>query len=45
MGGALALGGLGASQDLSCGVPFYGVNFDLFDAAKLAAEKKAVQVQ
>ena len=41
MGGALTMGGLAKSPDLSCGAPFYGVNFDLFDDAALA--KKPVQ--
>lgn len=36
MGGALTLGALAASDDLVCGAPFYGVNFDLFDIKKLA---------
>mmetsp|Transcript_5185 Transcript_5185/g.11527 ORF Transcript_5185/g.11527 Transcript_5185/m.11527 type:complete len:239 (-) Transcript_5185:299-1015(-) len=35
MGGALTMGGLAASPDISCGAPFYGVNFGLFDAAQL----------
>jgi len=35
MGGALAMGALAASKDITCGAPFYGVNFGLFDAAQL----------
>jgi len=35
MGGALTLGSLAASDDIDCGAPFYGVNFDLFDAKAL----------
>jgi len=35
MGGALTLGSLAASADITCGAPFYGVNFGLFDAAQL----------
>ena len=41
MGGALALGALGASDDIKCGVTFYGVDFALFDPA--AIDHKAVQ--
>jgi carboxymethylenebutenolidase len=36
MGGALTMGALAASPDISCGAPFYGVNFGLFEAAQLA---------
>ena len=35
MGGALAMAGLSASNDVACAAPFYGLNFDLFDAAKI----------
>lgn len=35
MGGALTMGGLAASNHIACGAPFYGVNFGLFDAAKM----------
>ena len=35
MGGALTMGALAASKDLSCGQPFYGVNFGLFEPAQL----------
>lgn len=41
MGGALALGALAKSPDLVAGVPFYGVNFQLFDPADFAG--KAIQ--
>ena len=39
MGGALAMGALAASADLSCGAPFYGVNFGLFDIPKQLVSK------
>lgn len=35
MGGALCMGALSASKDLTCGAPFYGVNFGLIDMAAL----------
>lgn len=35
MGGALSLGCAAASKDISCAVPFYGVNFDLFKPEQL----------
>lgn len=38
MGGALAMGSLAASPDLTCGAPFYGVNTGLFDFAQLASK-------
>lgn len=38
MGGALSLGSAAACKDISCAVPFYGVNFDLFTAEQLAAK-------
>lgn len=40
MGGALTLGGLAVSPLIVCGAPFYGCNFQLFDAQTL---KKPVQ--
>lgn len=41
MGGALTLGSLAASPDISCGAPFYGVNFGLFESEQL--KNKPVQ--
>ena len=41
VGVALTLGALAASKDLSCGAPFYGVNWNLFEAHEL--KYKAVQ--
>eukprot|EP00930_Biecheleria_cincta_P081036 TRINITY_DN6962_c0_g2_i1.p1 TRINITY_DN6962_c0_g2~~TRINITY_DN6962_c0_g2_i1.p1 ORF type:complete len:274 (+),score=53.93 TRINITY_DN6962_c0_g2_i1:51-872(+) len=38
MGGALTLGSLAASEDITCGVPFYGINFGLFDMKALATK-------
>ena len=38
MGGALTLGGLAESPEISCGAPFYGVNFGLFNAEQLASK-------
>jgi|EP00908_Phaeocystis_cordata_P008120 carboxymethylenebutenolidase len=38
MGGALTMGALAASPDLTCGAPFYGVNFGLFEASQLASK-------
>ncbi|KAJ1454852.1 dienelactone hydrolase [Pelagophyceae sp. CCMP2097] len=36
MGGALAVGSLAAHADITCGAPFYGVNFGLFQPEQLA---------
>jgi len=41
MGGALSIGALAASKHIVCAAPFYGVNFDLFDA-KTQLQKKPV---
>lgn len=38
MGGALTLGSLAASSDITCGAPFYGVNFGLFQPGQLASK-------
>lgn len=38
MGGALTLGSLAASENITCGAPFYGINFDLFDMKALATK-------
>ena len=38
MGGALTMGALAASKDISCGAPFYGVNFGLFEPSALASK-------
>ena len=35
MGGALTMGALAASKDITCGAPFYGVNFGLFETSQL----------
>ena len=42
MGGAVSMGALAASPDISLGASFYGVNFGLFDNEALA--NKPVQV-
>jgi len=38
MGGALAMGAVAASPDISCAAPFYGVNFGLFEPSALASK-------
>jgi len=38
MGGALTMGALAASPDLTCGAPFYGVNFGLFETSALVSK-------
>lgn len=42
MGGALTMGALAASKDITCGAPFYGVNYGLFDIPTQLVDK-AVQ--